>query len=77
VSLFALYEFHWNRYRELDFKSGLVRTDEFIFFKRLKKTNQKKAAPDDASLWLGFDFLLALAEGASCPSAKERHPCRA
>ena len=45
--------------------SGLVRTDEFIFFKRLKKTNQKKAAPDDASLWLGFDFLMTLSDEPS------------
>ena len=33
----------------------------------------KTLPPDDAKLWLGFDFLMALAEGASCPSAKERH----
>ena len=59
------FPFILTRYRELDFKSVSERTVGFIFFVRPKKTNQKKAAPDDASMWLGFDFLMPLSDGPS------------
>ena len=65
-----LFPFNLNRYRELNLKSGLARTGEFIFFERPKKTNQKKSAPMMAQtcVWI-LVFCCALAMGYPYPNA--------
>jgi len=40
-----------------------------------KKSHQKKGHPVGENV-VAMDFILSLAEGASCPSANARHPCR-